>query len=187
MRTGVVNFYHFERSLCMKWLLPSIRTCCHRPPLFCDAIRFHKTWLARVGRAFELVQIRANSIQLEPSGWPNDTQRGPSSKLGSSWLELGEPFGQGFDVFLALFDNTKFIFDLDRARTTFIEDSTPIDGKVHLLGCWYRAVLGFTRYMMRYSRGNIPLFDYLHTKCCLDVMLKIYTTKRDPELSNWNE
>ena len=33
--------------------------------------------LARVGRKFELDQIQANSIQLEPtqpSGWPNDTQ-----------------------------------------------------------------------------------------------------------------
>ena len=50
--------------------------------------------LARVGRKFsELDHIQANSIQLKPSGWPNDTQLHRSCELGSSWLELGEPFG----------------------------------------------------------------------------------------------
>ena len=46
--------------------------------------------LARVGRKFE------PDSQLEPSGWPNNTQLHPSWKLGSSWLELGVPFGQDF-------------------------------------------------------------------------------------------
>ena len=52
--------------------------------------------LDRVGEKFELDQIQANSIQLKPSGWPNDTQLHPSCELGSTWLELGGPFGQGF-------------------------------------------------------------------------------------------
>ena len=52
--------------------------------------------VARVGRKFELDQIQANSIQLKPSGWPNDTQLHRSCELGSNWLELGGPFGQGF-------------------------------------------------------------------------------------------
>ena len=43
--------------------------------------------VARVGRKFELHQIQAKSIQLKPSGWPNDTQLHRSYKLG--------PFGQG--------------------------------------------------------------------------------------------
>ena len=52
--------------------------------------------LARVGRKCELDQIQANSIQLEPSGWPNDTQLHPTScELGPSWLELGGTCGQG--------------------------------------------------------------------------------------------
>ena len=52
---------------------------------------------ARVGRKFELDQIQANSIQLKPSGWPNDTQLHRSCELGSSWLVLGGPFGQGLE------------------------------------------------------------------------------------------
>ena len=54
--------------------------------------------LARVGRKFELDQIQANSSQLTPSGWPNDTQLHRSCELGSSWFELGEPFGQGLSA-----------------------------------------------------------------------------------------
>ena len=41
--------------------------------------------LARVGRKFEPGQLQASPIQLEPSGWPNDTQLHPSWKRGSSW------------------------------------------------------------------------------------------------------
>ena len=42
--------------------------------------------LATVGCKLELDQIQANSIQHDPSGWPNDTRR---LDLGASWLELG--------------------------------------------------------------------------------------------------
>ena len=52
--------------------------------------------LARVGRKFELDQIQANSSQLKPSGWQNDTQLHRGRELGSSLLELGGPFRQGF-------------------------------------------------------------------------------------------
>ena len=48
-----------------------------------------------LGEKSELVQIQANSIQLNPSGWPNDTQLHRSCELGSSWFELGVPFCQG--------------------------------------------------------------------------------------------
>ena len=55
--------------------------------------------LPRVGRKFELDQIKANSIQLEPTQakWvANDTQLHRSCEPGSSWVESGGPFGQGF-------------------------------------------------------------------------------------------
>ena len=56
-----------------------------------------KTWL-EMGDHLSLIKFkptRANSSQLRPSGWPNDTQLPRSWKLGSSWLELGVPFRQG--------------------------------------------------------------------------------------------
>ena len=56
--------------------------------------------MARVGRKFELDQIQANSIQLQPGGWPNDTQLHRGCELGSSWLELGGPFDQGLRIFV---------------------------------------------------------------------------------------
>ena len=52
--------------------------------------------LTQVGRKFELDEIQANSSQHKPSGWPNDNQLHRSCELGSSWCELGGPFGQGF-------------------------------------------------------------------------------------------
>ena len=52
--------------------------------------------VARVGRNFKLDQIQDNSIELEPSGWPNDTQLHPRWNHDSSFLELGVPFGQAF-------------------------------------------------------------------------------------------
>ena len=42
--------------------------------------------VARVGRKFELDQIQANSIQLKPSGLPNDTELHRGCELGSSSL-----------------------------------------------------------------------------------------------------
>ena len=56
---------------------------------------------------FKFEPTRSNLSQVGGQTTPNVDQ---VQKSGSSWLELGEPFGQGFDVFLALFDNTKFIF-----------------------------------------------------------------------------
>ena len=41
--------------------------------------------VARVGRKFELDQFQPNSIQLKPSGWPNDTQLHRSCEFGLSW------------------------------------------------------------------------------------------------------
>ena len=46
-----------------------------------------KTWL-KLGENLSLIKFnpsRSNPSQLEPSGWPNDTQVGPSWNLGSSW------------------------------------------------------------------------------------------------------
>ena len=40
--------------------------------------------LARIGRKCEMDKIQANSIQLKPSGWPNDTELHRGCELGSS-------------------------------------------------------------------------------------------------------
>ena len=54
--------------------------------------------VARVERKFEFEQIQPNSSQLKPSELPNDAQLHWSCELGSSWIELGGPFGQGFSL-----------------------------------------------------------------------------------------
>ena len=48
------------------------------------------------GSSWTKIWTWSNSSQLEPSRWPNDTQLHPSQKLGSSWFELGGPFGQAW-------------------------------------------------------------------------------------------
>ena len=61
------------------------------------------TWL-ELGENLNLIKFkptRSNSCQLKPSGWPNDTQLHRSCELGSSWLELGVPFGQGLRLSFA--------------------------------------------------------------------------------------
>ena len=76
----------------------------------------------------------SNSSQLDPSGWPNDTQLHRSCELGSSWLELGVPFGQGLrnyprsaygsavwrNVFRCLFGALKFNLNFSRKLDGFI-------------------------------------------------------------------
>ena len=61
-----------------------------------------------LGSSWANIWAWSNSSQLKPSGWPNDTQLHRSWELGSSWLELAVPFGQGFSQYayvLRLYQN----------------------------------------------------------------------------------
>ena len=65
-----------------------IKTCCGGwKTTWLELANVAKRWKTWLGRKFEVDQNQADSIQLEPSGWRNDTQLHPSWKLGSSWLE----------------------------------------------------------------------------------------------------
>ena len=52
-----------------------------------------KSWL-ELGENLSLIKFKPT--RAKGGRWPNDTQLHPSWKLGSSWLELEVPFGQGF-------------------------------------------------------------------------------------------
>ena len=58
--------------------------------------------LLELGEKLSLIKFkptRSNSSRLKPSVAKRDTQLHRSCELGSSWLELGVPFGQGFRCF----------------------------------------------------------------------------------------
>ena len=55
-------------------------------PKLAELAKRWKTWL----------ELGENLSFIKFSGWPNDTQLLRSCELGSSWLEMGGPFDQGF-------------------------------------------------------------------------------------------
>ena len=61
-----------------------------------ELVKRWKTWL-ELGENLSFIKFkpsRSNSSQLKPSEWPNDTQLHRRCELGSSWLEMGGPFGR---------------------------------------------------------------------------------------------